>query len=41
MQQKKFYAPLRIVSFLVLLLMGSGIVYAASISIMHWTGISV
>lgn len=41
MQQKKFYGPLRIVSYVVLLLMASGIIYAASISILHWSGISV
>jgi hypothetical protein len=41
MQQKKFYGPLRVVSYVVLLLMASGIVYAASISVLHWTGISV
>ncbi len=41
MQQKKFYRPFRILSYVVLLLMASGIVYAASISVLHWTGISV
>lgn len=41
MQQKKFYGSLRIISYVVILLMGSSIVYAASISIVYWTGISV
>lgn len=41
MQQKKFYKPLRIVSYVVLLLMASGIFYAVSISILYWNGISV
>uniref|UniRef100_I1XG19 Uncharacterized protein n=1 Tax=Methylophaga nitratireducenticrescens TaxID=754476 RepID=I1XG19_METNJ len=41
MQQKKFYGPLRIFSFVVLLLMASGIIYATSISILYWGGISV
>lgn len=41
MPPNRFYTPARIVSFLVLLLMGSAIVYAASISVLHWTGISV
>ncbi len=41
MQQKQFYKPLRIVSYVVLLLMASGIIYAGSISILYWSGISV
>lgn len=41
MQQKRFYAPFRIVSYVVLLLMGAGIIYAATISILYWSGISV
>lgn len=41
MQQKKLYAPLRLFSYIVLLLMGSAIVYAVSISVLYWTGINV
>lgn len=41
MQQKKFYTPLRIFSFVVLALMGAAIVYAASISVYYWNGIGV
>lgn len=41
MQQKKFYPPLRIFSFVVLALMGAAIVYAASISVLYWDGIGV
>lgn len=41
MQQKKFYAPIKYVSYFVLLLMGAAIVYAFSIAILYWTGIGV
>ncbi len=41
MQQKKLYAPIKYVSYAVLVLMGSAIVYAFSIAILYWTGIGV
>lgn len=39
--EKKVYAPLRIFSFVVLLLMAIAIAYAGSISIYYWSGIGV
>ena len=41
MRQKKLYAPLRILSFGVLGLMGCAIIYAFSIAVLYWTGIGV
>lgn len=41
MHQKKLYTPLRILSFIVLLLMATAVIYAGSISVLHWTGINV
>ncbi len=41
MRQKKLYTPLRFFSFVVLALMAAAIVYAASISVLYWTGIGV
>ncbi len=41
MQQKQFYGPLRISSYIVLMLMASGIIYATTISILYWSGIGV
>jgi hypothetical protein len=41
MQQKSLYAPLRILSYVVLLLMAGAIVYAFAITLLHWTGIGV
>lgn len=41
MQQRPFYTPLRILSFVVLLAMGAAIVYAAGISLTYWNGIGV
>ena len=35
------HGTLKTVSYVVLVLMGSGIVYASFISIKYWTGISV
>ena len=37
----KIYSPFRLFSFLILLLMGSAIVYALGISVHYWTGIGV
>lgn len=41
MQQKQFYSPLKILSFVVLLAMGAAILYAYSIALMYWNGIGV
>ena len=41
MQQKKLFTPFRIFSFIVLALMATAIIYAASISVLYWTGIGV
>lgn len=41
MKQKKLHKPLRILSTVVLLLMAVAVVYAASISVLYWTGIGV
>jgi hypothetical protein len=41
MQQKSLYGPLRILSYIILLLMAGAIIYAFSITILHWTGIGV
>lgn len=41
MQEKKFYAPLRLLSYGVLLLMAAAIGYAFIITLVYWTGIGV
>lgn len=41
MQRKRLYGPLRILSFVVLLVMATGIAYACFISIKYWSGIGV
>lgn len=41
MRQSKLYTPLRVFSFIVLILMAVAIFYAASISVLYWTGIGV
>jgi hypothetical protein len=41
MHGESFFIPVRIVSFVVLLAMFAAIVYAAWISLTHWTGIGV
>lgn len=41
MHGESFFAPLRIVSFVVLLAMLAAIVYAGWISVTHWSGIGV
>lgn len=41
MEQKKLYAPLKILSYGVLGLMGSAIIYAFSIAVLYWSGIGV
>lgn len=37
----KLYTPLKIFGYIVLLLMAAAIVYAFTITLMHWTGIGV
>lgn len=41
MPQKKFYAQLKIISYVVLLLMVAASCYAFSMTVLHWTGINV
>lgn len=41
MQLKSFYKPLRIVSFVVLGLMLVAVLYAFTMTVLHWTGINV
>jgi hypothetical protein len=41
MHGEGFYTPLRIVSFIVLVAMVAAALYAAWISLTHWTGIGV
>lgn len=41
MSSSKFYAPFRLFSFLILLLMAGAILYALGISIHYWAGIGV
>ncbi|WP_284691936.1 hypothetical protein [Pseudomonas oligotrophica] len=41
MQVRKLYGPLKILSVVVLLLMASAMLYAFSMTLIHWTGISV
>ncbi|HEX7028921.1 MAG TPA: hypothetical protein VF268_16895 [Gammaproteobacteria bacterium] len=41
MQGKRLYGFLKIFSFIVLLLMATGIAYACFISIKYWSGIGV
>lgn len=41
MNGERFFAPLRIVSFIVLLAMVAAIAYAGWISLTHWSGIGV
>lgn len=39
--KNKIYTPLRIISFVVMLLMATAMIYAATISIHYWSGIGV
>lgn len=41
MHGESFFAPLRIVSFVVLIAMLAAIAYAGWISLTHWSGIGV
>lgn len=41
MSSPKFYAPFRLFSFVILLLMAGAILYAFGISIHYWGGIGV
>jgi hypothetical protein len=41
MEPNAFYAPVKLVALLILLLMVAALVYAGYISIAHWTGIGV
>lgn len=41
MQGESFFTPVRIVSYVVLLAMLAAVIYAAWISLTHWTGIGV
>ncbi len=41
MRLKKLYTPFRVISFVVLALIGIAILYAGSISVLYWTGIGV
>lgn len=41
MQGKRLYGALRVFSFVVLLLMATGIAYACFISFKYWSGIGV
>lgn len=41
MHGESFFTPLRVVSFVVLLAMLAAILYAAYISLTHWSGIGV
>ena len=41
MKPHAFYAPVKLVALLVILLMAAALVYAAYISVAHWTGIGV
>lgn len=41
MQGQTFFTPMRIVSYVVLAAMVGAMIYAAWISLKHWTGIGV
>ncbi len=41
MQLKKLYKPVRIASFVVLGLMLVAVLYAFTMTVLHWTGINV
>lgn len=41
MHGRTFFAPLRVVSFIVLFAMLAAIVYAGWISLTHWSGIGI
>lgn len=41
MQQKQFYSPLKILSFVVILAMAGSIAYAFTIAVKYWNGIGV
>ncbi len=41
MEPKRLFGPIKILSFVVLLLMGVAIIYAFAIGITYWTGIGV
>ncbi len=41
MQPNKFYKPIRIASFVVLGLMLVAVLYAFTMTVLHWTGINV
>ncbi len=41
MQARKLYGPVKLLSFVVLLLMLGAMLYAFSMTLIHWTGINV
>ncbi|WP_335739594.1 hypothetical protein [Rheinheimera metallidurans] len=41
MPQRHWYEPFKLFSYAILLLMALAIIYAFSISLLHWTGIAV
>lgn len=41
MHEEGFFTPLKVVSYVVLVAMVAALVYAAWISLTHWTGIGV
>ncbi|WP_306799353.1 hypothetical protein [Alcanivorax quisquiliarum] len=41
MERKKLYKPIRIVSFIVLALMLASVLFAFTMTGLHWTGINV
>jgi hypothetical protein len=41
MRQDAIFQPLRIVSYLVVLMMLASVIYAAYITLTHWSGIGV
>ena len=41
MQVSRLFAPLKLVSYIVLLSMLAAMCYAVAISLMHWSGIAV
>jgi hypothetical protein len=41
MEQEALYAPVKWVALLILLLMVASLLYAAYVSMAHWTGIGV
>lgn len=41
MTQRQWIGPFKLVSYAILVLMALAIIYAFSISLLHWTGIAV